>query len=52
MSGKSQLTPIIIVSYRTPDDVAACLFSLDALQPDPLSARTFVKTEVQQNGRI
>ena len=28
-------TPIVIVSYRTADDVAACLTSLDALQTEP-----------------
>ena len=45
MSGKSQLTPIIIVSYRTPDDVAACLFSLDALQPE-----SAVSAHICENG--
>jgi GT2 family glycosyltransferase len=27
-------TPVVIVSYRTPDDVAACLISLDALRTE------------------
>ena len=35
MNGDWPSTPIIIVSYRTPDDVVACLRSLDRLQADP-----------------
>lgn len=31
-------TPVIIVSYRTPRDVAACLASLDAMEPEPESS--------------
>ena len=29
------VTPVIIVSYRTPGDVAACLTSLDAMEAEP-----------------
>ncbi len=29
------VTPVIIVSYRTPSDVAACLMSLDAMEMEP-----------------
>ena len=35
-------TPIVIVSYRTPDDVAACLASLDALQTEFGAIRVYI----------
>ena len=35
LNGKWPLTPVIIVSYRTADDVANCLTFLDALHAEP-----------------
>jgi N-acetylglucosaminyl-diphospho-decaprenol L-rhamnosyltransferase len=34
MKSDRPFTPVIIVTYRNPDDVAACLSSLDALEAD------------------
>ena len=45
MSCKLQLTPINIVSYRMPEDVAACLISLDALQPE-----SAISAHIRENG--
>ena len=45
MGEKTSFTPIIIVSYRTPDDLSACLGSLDTLR-----SRTDLSVYICENG--
>lgn len=45
MDNETLFTPVIIVSYRTPDDVAACLRSLDKLK-----AETNLTVHLCENG--